>query len=105
MLISEWGTFMKNLDMFIAAPSADVGQNAQTGHPCAVVQSKFEAPASGGGGRGGAAAGAAPAAPTLNAQPICATIIGALYNDDKILSVCHQYQIHTDFMNKRPNLG
>ena len=105
MLISEWGTFMKNLDMFIAAPSADVGQNAQTGHPCAVVQSKFEAPASGGGGRGGAAVGGAPAAPTLNAQPICATIIGALYNDDKILSVCHQYQIHTDFMNKRPNLG
>ena len=107
-MISEWGKFMKDLDMFIASPNADVGQNAQTGHPCAVVQSRFDVPASGfgGGGRGGApaAGGAAPAAPTLNPQPICATIIGALYNDDKILSVCHQYQIHTDFMNKRPTL-
>lgn len=109
MLVSEWGKFMKDLDMFIASPSADVGQNAQTGHPCAVVQSKYDVPAQGfgGGGRGGApAGGAAPlAAPALNPQPICATIIGALYNDDKILSVCHQYQIHTDFMNKRPNIG
>jgi len=107
MLITEWGKFMKDLDMFIASPSADVGQNAQTGHPCAVVQSRFEVPVAGfgGGGRGGAPGAAAPAAPTLNPQPICATIIGALYNDDKILAVCHQYQIHTDFMNKRPNLG
>ena len=108
MLVSEWGKFMKDLDMFIASPSADVGQNAQTGHPCAVVQSKFDVPAqgfNGGGGRGGAAGGATPAAPTLNPQPICATIIGALYNDDKILSVCHQYQIHTDFMNKRPTFS
>ncbi|MEP6835067.1 MAG: amidase [Gemmatimonas sp.] len=109
LLISEWGKFMKDLDMFIASPSADVGQNAQTGHPCAVVQSKFAVPGSGfgggGGGRGAAAGGAAaPAAPALNAQPICATIIGALYNDDKILSVCHQYEIHTDVQSKRPTM-
>ncbi|MEO7999855.1 MAG: amidase, partial [Gemmatimonadaceae bacterium] len=109
MLVSEWGKFMKDLDMFIASPSADVGQNAQTGHPCAVVQSKFDVPAQGfggGGGRGGAPAGGAPApaTPALNPQPICATIIGALYNDDKILSVCHQYQIHTDILNHRPTI-
>ena len=107
MLVSEWGKFMKDLDMFIASPSADVGQNAQTGHPCAVVQSKFDVPAQGfgGGGRGGApAGGTAPAAPKLNPQPICATIIGALYNDDKILSVCHQYQIHTDILTHRPTM-
>ena len=103
-LVSEWGVFMKDLDMFIAGPSTDVGQNAQTGHPCAVVQSKFEVPAQGGfGGRGGAAP--ATAAPTLNPQPICATIIGALYNDDKILSVAHQYQINTDILKHRPKLS
>lgn len=103
ILISEWGVFMKDLDMFIAGPSTDVGQNAQTGHPCVVVQYKFEPPAQGFGGRGGAAA--APAAPALNAQPICATIIGALYNDDKILSVAHQFQSHTDILKHRPTIS
>jgi len=110
VLISEWGVFMKDLDMFIASPSGDVGQNAQTGHPCVVVQSKFEVPQQGfgGGGRGGAggaAGGAAPPASTLNPQPICATIIGALYNDDKILSVAHQYQTHTDMLKHRPKIA
>ncbi|MBC8089154.1 MAG: amidase [Phycisphaerae bacterium] len=108
VLISEWGVFMKDLDMFIASPSGDVGQNAQTGHPCAVVQSKFEVPAQGGrggGGGGGGGAGAPAAAPVLNPQPICATIIGALYNDDKILSVAHQYQTHTDIRKHRPKIA
>ncbi|MEP6762814.1 MAG: amidase [Gemmatimonadaceae bacterium] len=101
MMVQAWGEFMKDLDMFIASPSGDVGQNAQTGHPCAVVQSKFDVPqVFGGGGRGGAAP--ATPAPALNPQPVCATIIGALYNDDKILSVAHQYQIHTDIMKNRP---
>jgi Asp-tRNA(Asn)/Glu-tRNA(Gln) amidotransferase A subunit family amidase len=113
MMVQAWGEFMKDLDMFIASPSQDVGANAQTGHPCAVVQSKFDVPAQGfGGGRGGAAPGApapvtsAPPAPTLNPQPICATIIGALYNDDKILSVCHQYQMHTpELLAHRPKIA
>jgi hypothetical protein len=104
---------MKNLDMFVAAPNADVGANSQTGHPCAVVPYKFDVPqAFGGGGRGGAgraggAGGNAPAEPTtpLNPQPICGTIIGQLYNDDKILSVAHQLQTHVDFMSKRPTLA
>jgi cold-inducible RNA-binding protein len=55
----------------------------------------------GGGGRGGAAA--APS-PELKPQPICATIVGQLYNDDKILSVAHQFQIHTDIHLKHPSL-
>ncbi len=100
MLISKWADYMKDLDMFIGAPSSDVGANSQTGHPCAVVQYKFDVPAQG-GGRGGAAP--APA-PDLKAQPICATIIGNLYNDDKILSVAHQYQINTDIHLKHPSL-
>ena len=114
ILTTKWGEFMKDLDMFIAGPATDVGINAQTGHPCVVVPYKFDVPAQqgqGGGGRGGAgAAGAAPAAPAappapaLNAQPICATIIGGLFNDDKILSVAHQFQTHTDVVNKHPAL-
>jgi hypothetical protein len=43
-------------------------------------------------------------APALAPQPICAVITGALYNDDKILSVAHQFQIHDDTVNKRPKL-
>ncbi|MDB4917971.1 MAG: Amidase [Gemmatimonadetes bacterium] len=103
VLVSLWGEFMKDLDLFIGSPNADVGPNAQTGHPCAVVPYKFDVPASFGGGRGGGAA-AAPAAP-LNPQPICAVITGALYNDDKILSVAHQFQTHTDIHTKHPKLA
>ena len=54
MLVCAWAEYMKDLDMFIGAPSSDVGANSQTGHPCAVVQYKFDVPAQG-GGRGGAA--------------------------------------------------
>ena len=84
VLITKWGEFMKDLDMFIGAPTADIAPNAQTGHPCAVVPYKFDVPAQqGGGGRGGAApAPPTPAPAPLNPQPICAVITGALYNDD-----------------------
>jgi len=99
MLVAKWGEFMKDLDMFCGNPNADVGPNAQTGHPCVVVPYKFDLPAQQGGGRGGAPA--APA-PELNKQPICAVIVGALYADDKILSAAHQFQTHTDFHTKRP---
>jgi hypothetical protein len=100
VLISKWAEYMKELDMFIANPNADVGANSSTGHPCAVVQYKFDVPAQGGGGRGGA-----PAVPLdLKPQPICATIIGNLYADDKILSVAHLYQVNTDIHLKRPSL-
>jgi Asp-tRNA(Asn)/Glu-tRNA(Gln) amidotransferase A subunit family amidase len=104
VLITKWAEFMKDLDMFVAAPNADVGPNAQTGHPCAVVPYKFDVPAAQGAGRGGPpAATATPPAP-LNPQPICGTIIGGLYNDDKILAVAHQLQIHSDFRDKHPSL-
>ena len=112
VLISKWGEFMKDLDLFIAGPNADVGAKAQTGHPCAVVPYKFEPPAQGGGGgrggRGGAPAdpAAPPPAPPppLNPQPICAVITGALYNDDKILSVAHYFQTHDETVKKHPKL-
>ncbi len=104
VLVSQWGEFMKDLDMFIASPQADVGPNAQTGHPCVVVPYKFDVPQQQGGGGRGAGAAPTPAAPELNAQPICATIVGALYNDDKILAVAHLFQKNTDFHQKRPTV-
>ena len=100
ILINQWADFMKDLDMFIASPAVDVGVNAQTGHPCAVVQYKFDSPQLGGGGRGG---NQPPV--EYNKQPICATIIGNLYNDDLILSVAHRYQAVTDFHTRRPTLA
>jgi hypothetical protein len=103
ILISKWAECMKDLDMFIGAPNADVGPNSQTGHPCAVVQYKFDVPAQGGGGGGRGGAAAQPPL-DLKPQPICATIIGNLYNDDKILSVAHLYQVNTDIHLKHPSL-
>ena len=102
ILITRWAEFMKDLDMFIGAPNADVGVNAQTGHPCVVVPYKFDVPVVPRPNNPNAPP-PAPAAP-LNPQPICGVITGALYNDDKILAVAHQLQTHTDAHLKRPTL-
>jgi Asp-tRNA(Asn)/Glu-tRNA(Gln) amidotransferase A subunit family amidase len=100
VLVTKWAEFLKDLDMYIGSPFADVGANAQTGHPSAVLPYKFGVPQAGGG------RGAAPTtpAPQLNAQPICGQIIGNLYNDDLILSVAHQFQIHDDTVRRHPTL-
>ncbi|MCC6773227.1 MAG: amidase [Gemmatimonadaceae bacterium] len=108
LLVSQWGEFMKDLDMFVAAPFADVGANAQTGHPCVVVPYKFAVPAAGGpGGRAPAAPTQPPppAEPPLAPQPICGTIVGALYQDDLILGVAHRFQVQEgDTYLRRPSL-
>jgi Asp-tRNA(Asn)/Glu-tRNA(Gln) amidotransferase A subunit family amidase len=104
LLVQKWGEFMKDLDLFIAGPNADVGPNAQTGHPCAVLPYKFDVPNFGGGGGGRGGAPATPA-PVYKPQPICGVITGNLYNDDIILSVAHQFQKATDIHTKRPSLG
>ena len=102
ILITKWAEYMKDLDMFIASPQqgGDVGANAQTGHPCVVVPYKFDVPQQGGGGRGGAP----PAQPPvkLEPQPIGAVVVGNLFADDKILSLAHQFQVHTDVYLKHP---
>ena len=100
---------LKDLDMYVPGTQGgfDVGLHAQTGHPCTVVPYKFEPQPAGRGGRGGAGGGAADSTTppiTYNPQPICAVIAGNLYNDDKILSVAHQYQTHTAWHLKHPSL-
>ena len=101
VLVTKWAEFLKDLDMYIGSPFADIGANAQTGHPSAVLPYKFGVPQAPGGAR--SAAPATPA-PQLNPQPICGQIIGNLYNDDLILSVAHQFQIHDDTARRHPTL-
>ena len=118
--ISQMAELLKDLDMYVPGNGFDVGLHASTGHPCVVVPYKFEAPPAGRGGGGGRAGGAASAANPAAAgreaapqappaepgkpQPICAVIAGNLYNDDKILSVAHQYQTHTTWHLKHPTI-
>jgi Asp-tRNA(Asn)/Glu-tRNA(Gln) amidotransferase A subunit family amidase len=101
---------MADYDMYVTS-SGDVGLTNQTGHPAAIVQTGFGAPPTNTGGRGrGDATGAAPAAtPTpppvaTREQPLVTTIIGQLFNDDKILSVAHAYQQATDWHKRHPKL-
>ncbi|HEX6965491.1 MAG TPA: amidase [Gemmatimonadaceae bacterium] len=96
VLLQKWAEFMKDLDMFIGAPYADVGANAQTGHPCVVVPYKFDVPEQ------RTRAGQQPL--DLEAQPICATIVGNLFTDDTILAVAHQFQVHDETVSRHPTV-
>ncbi len=100
VLIQRWAAFMGDLDLFIGGPQADTALTAQTGHPCVVVPYKFDVPGQVAGRAGGPAESSAP----LNPQPIAAVIIGALFNDDTLLSFAHQLQKVTDFHLRRPRL-
>lgn len=109
ILITAWQEYLKDIDLYVGA--ADTGIHAQTGHPVAVVQMGFGVRQGFGGGRGGRGRGGdstaapTPPPPPLNPQPICTQIAGNLYNDDIILSVAHKYQVNTDWMSHRPQLG
>ncbi|HVZ47637.1 MAG TPA: amidase [Gemmatimonadaceae bacterium] len=110
MLIAAWRDYLKDTDLYIGA--ADTAAHAATGHPVAVVPIGFGMRPVGrggfGGGRGGRGADtSAPAAPPppLNPQPLCTQIAGNLYLDDVILSVAHKYQVNTDWLSHRPQLG
>ena len=102
VLVTKWGEFMKDLDLFIGSWGADIGPNAQTGHPCAVVPYKFDVPQQQGRSTRDTTT---PPPPPLNPQPICGVITGALYNDDVILSVAHKFQAHNDVVNRHPTLS
>ena len=111
LLILEMAEFMKPWDMYVQAAGAndDVQLHAQTGHPCAVVPYAFEAPTAPvpgavmGPGVDSAGVAGGPAV-RYNPKPICAVLAGSLFQEDKILSVAHQFQIHTEWHLKHPAL-
>lgn len=105
ILITQMAELLKDFDMYVPGSNGfDVGLHAQTGHPCAVVPYKFDSPPAGRGGGRGAPVDTTQPPVTYNPQPICAVIAGNLYNDDKILSAAHQYQMHTEWHLKHPSL-
>ncbi len=83
LLIHEMAAVMKDFDMYISG-NGDVGLTNQTGHPAVVFPYRMSDGA--------------------NSQPVCTTIIGALFTDDAILSVANAYQRATDWHEKHPKL-
>jgi Asp-tRNA(Asn)/Glu-tRNA(Gln) amidotransferase A subunit family amidase len=84
LLMQEMASLMKDYDMYVPA-NGDVQLTNQTGHPAAIVPYKFS--------------------DGENSQPVCATIIGDLFADDKILSVAHAFQAATEWHLRHPRLG
>ena len=86
LLMKEMAQSMGDFDMFVTG-SGQVRLTNQTGHPAVVVPygiSEDEDSPS---------------------QPICTTIVGALFADDKILSVAHAYQAATEWHLRHPDLA
>lgn len=110
ILMVQMAEFLKDFDMYVPSETnGDVGLHSQTGHPCVVVPYKFEAPTAPVNGAvmgpGVDSAGVAGGADVrYNAKPICAVLAGNLFNDDKILSVAHQFQINSDWHTRHPSL-
>ena len=82
--MQEMAAVMDGVDMYVTG-SGDVRLTNQTGHPAVVLPHDF------GGDE--------------HQQPICTTIIGNLFEDDRILSVAHAYQQATDWHTRRPTIG
>jgi Asp-tRNA(Asn)/Glu-tRNA(Gln) amidotransferase A subunit family amidase len=87
-LMHQMAEVMADVDMYVTT-SGDVTLTNQTGHPAVVVPTGF-----GVRGRGGTVP-----------QPTVTTLIGALFSDDKLLSVAHAYQQATDWHTKHPKLS
>ncbi|HEY8751706.1 MAG TPA: amidase [Tepidisphaeraceae bacterium] len=84
VLVRKMAELMKDFDMYVSG-SGDVELCSYTGNPAAVLPYAF---------RDGE-----------NGQPVCTTIIGDVFADDKILSVANAYQRATDWHLKRPKVG
>ena len=83
ILIHEMAAVMKDFDMYVSG-NGDVGLTNQTGHPAVVFPYRMSDGA--------------------NSQPVCTTIIGALFADDAILSVANAYQRATNWHEQHPKL-
>lgn len=83
ILVQRMADLMKDFDMYVSG-AGDVELCSYTGNPAAVLPYTF---------REG-----------NNAQPVCTSIIGNVFADDKILSVATAYQRATDWHLKRPKV-
>jgi Asp-tRNA(Asn)/Glu-tRNA(Gln) amidotransferase A subunit family amidase len=84
LLMQEMAIAMQGFDMFVTG-SGEVTLTNQTGHPAVVLPFALRE-------------GDSP-------QPVCTTLIGALFADDLILSVAHAYQSATGWHRLHPRLG
>jgi hypothetical protein len=83
-VMKEMAELMEDFDMYVSG-NGDIGLTNQTGNPAAVLPYTFRE--------------------DENPQPVCTTLIGALFADDMILSVASAYQRATDWHTRHPNLG
>ena len=90
ILMKEVEEVMAGFDMFVSG-GGHVGLTNQTGHPAAIVQYGF-------GVRN-------PDSDAPTTMPLTTTLMGNLFEDDKILNVAHAFQARTDWHLRRPNLG
>ena len=99
---------LKDFDMYVPGDNGRrrrVARADRTSVRRRAVQVRFAAAPVNGAvvGPGVDSAGVAGGFSTI-AKPICAVLAGNLFNDDKILSVAHQFQINTDVHTRHPNL-
>lgn len=84
LLMHQMAGIMKDFDMYVSG-SGELGLTNQTGHRTVVVpyaMSEGEHP-----------------------QPVCTTLVGRLFADDKILVVAHAYQVATAWHTHHPRLS
>jgi len=89
-LMRRMAEAMDGFDMFVSG-SGETALTNDTGHPAVVVPYGF-------GVRN-------PDADAPTTMPLTTVLIGALYADDKILSVAHAFQAVTDWHLRRPDLS
>jgi Asp-tRNA(Asn)/Glu-tRNA(Gln) amidotransferase A subunit family amidase len=89
IMMQQWDEVLKNYDLFVGGLAS--GPSNQTGHPAVVVPYAFESTTNNEG-------------VVSPAQPRTVTLFGHVFDDDKVLSVAHAYQIKHDWHLRRPEL-
>jgi Asp-tRNA(Asn)/Glu-tRNA(Gln) amidotransferase A subunit family amidase len=83
IVMQQMAELMADFDMYVSG-TGDVALTNQTGHPAVVLPYAFS--------------------DGEHPQPICTTIVGNLFQDDKILSVANAYQRATTWHLRHPRL-
>ena len=111
ILMVQMAEFLKDFDMYVPSATAAgtlgcMRRPAIRARLCRTSSRRPRRPVNGAVmGPGVDSAGVAGGAGVVyNAKPICAVLAGNLFNDDKILSVAHQFQTHTDWHTRHPRL-